>query len=144
VVELTLEKIQKDRKAELYFTSFFEGLDYFKELSGSSGLEIDYVKNGKYNTPTLDLTESLESEGKSVFPETEYLIVDEGRSASENSVVLVRGTHVIGYGFVESEGHSGFINEDDLVKRFEPLPELELVIRKYTEKGRFQKKLFLD
>jgi len=144
VVELTLEKIQKDRKAELYFTSFFEGLDYFKELSGTSGVELDYVKNGKHNTPTLDLTESLEGEGKSIFPETQYLIVDEGRSAFENSVVLVRGTHVIGYGFVESEGHSGFINEDDLVRKFEHIPELELVIRKYTEKGRYQKKLFLD
>lgn len=142
-VELKLEKIKKDQKAELYFTTFFEGLDYFKELSSSTGIEIDYIKNGKHNTPTLDLTSSIE-EGKSLFPETEYVIVDEGRSASENSVVLVRGTHVIGYGFIESEDHSGFIHEDDLLKRFDPIPELELVIRKYTEKGRYQKKVFLD
>ena len=143
-VELSLEKIKIGQKAEIYFTSFFEGLDYFKELSSSSGIEIQYIKNGKHNTPTLDLSSFLEGEGKSIFPETEYLIVDEGRSASENSVVLVRGTHVIGYGFVESENHDGYLSEDDLIKKFDPLPELELVIRKYTEKGRYQKMLYFD
>jgi len=143
-VELKLEKIIKGQKAEIYFTSFFEGLDYFKELSSSSSIEIQYVKNGKHNTPTLDLTSSLEGEGKSIFPEKKYLIIDEGRSASEKSVVFVRGTHVIGYGFVEGEGHNGYIDEDDLIKRFEPIPELELVIRKYTEKGRFQEILYFD
>ncbi len=143
-VKLTLEKIKKDQKAELYFTTFFEGLDYFKELSSASGIEIDYIKNGKHNTPTLDLTSALEGEGKSIFPETEYLIVDEGRSASENSVVYVRGTHVVGYGFVNSENHDGYLSEDDLIKKFDHLPELELVIRKYTEKGRYQKMLYFN
>jgi len=142
--KLTLEKLMKGEKAELFFTSFFEGLDYFKELSDSTNIELTYVKNGKHNTPTLDLTEALESEGKSIFPESEYIILDEGRSASENSVVHVRGTHVIGYGFIDRELHSGNLNEADLIKTFDPFPELELVIRKYTEKGRYQKKLYLD
>jgi DNA polymerase-3 subunit epsilon len=141
--KLTLEKIKKGEKAELFFTSYFEGLDYFKELSDSTGVELSYVKNGKHSTPTLDLTSALESDG-AIFPETEYLIVDEGRLASENSVVYVRGTHVIGYGFVDREQHNGNLEEADLIKKFEPLPELELVIRKYTEKGRYQKKLVLD
>jgi len=144
LVELTLEKLKKDQKAELYFTTFYEGLDYFKELSSSSGIEIEYIKNGKHNTPTLNLTPAFEGEGKSIFPEKEYLIVDEGRSASEQSVVLIRGTHVIGYGFVADDGNDGYLNEDDLIKRFDPLPELELVIRKYTEKGRYQKMLYFD
>lgn len=142
--KLTLEKLMKGEKAELFFTSFFEGLDYFKELSDSTNIELTYVKNGKHNTPTLDLTEALGSEGKSIFPESEYIILDEGRSASENSVVHVRGTHVIGYGFIDRELHSGNLNEADLIKTFDPFPELELVIRKYTEKGRYQKKLYLD
>lgn len=143
VVELTLEKIEKNRKAELFFTTFFEGLDYFKELSGSSGVEINYVKNGKHSTPTLDLTELVGNDGKTIFPETEYLVIDEGRSAFEQSIVLVRGTHVVGYGFVESDAPNTYPNEDHLIKRFEPIAELELVIRKYTEKGRYLKKLDL-
>lgn len=143
-VLLKLEKIKKGQKAEVFFTTFFEGLDYFKEMASKAEMEIDYVKNGKHNTPTLNLTATADSEGSSIFPEKEYLIVDEGRTAFEKSVVYVRGTHVIGYGFVDGEAHDGRLSEDDLIKRFNPLPELELVIRTYTEKGRYQKLLYLD
>jgi hypothetical protein len=113
-------------------------------LADASGLNLEFVKNGKYNTPTLDYTERIEIHNESIFPETEYVIIDEGRTASEKSLVLVRGTHVIGYGFVEDESNDQLFHTDDLTRRFDPLPELELVIRKYTEKGRFQKKVVLD
>ena len=141
---LTLEKIKKSGKGELYFTNYYEGLDYFRDLSEESDMEIQYRKRGKFRIPYLDLTANLESENRSVFPENEFLVIDEGRSATEKSVVHVRGTHVLGYSFVDddSEEHETVLEFKE--KAFKPIPEMELVIRKYMEKGRFQKIVRLD
>ncbi|MEM9052944.1 MAG: exonuclease domain-containing protein [Bacteroidota bacterium] len=141
-ITLSLQKIRSRKKAELFFSSFYEGLDYFKELSSATSIELDFVKNGKHQTPTLKVPNY--DDPKDLFPENEFYVFDEGRSALEESFILVKGTHVIGYGFAEESEINGELTEDDLSKTFSHLPHLELVMRTFIQKGRYQRILELD
>jgi DNA polymerase-3 subunit epsilon len=141
---LYLDKWRKEERAELCFTNYHEGFHYLKEIAGTGNLELNFMKNGKYQTPMIDLSYYVEENRGGLFPEEEYAIIDEGRRAGEKSAVLVQGTQVVGYGFFEEELSKSLLSADDLDKCFDPIPELELVIRKYTEKGRYQKILPLD
>lgn len=140
---LYLDKWKKEMKAELCFTSFHEGLHYMKKLADNGDLILEFEKNGKFQTPMIDLSTVLDGNGTLLFPEDEYAILDEGRTAEEMSAVLVKGTHVQGYRYIDKNTSDEFLSFDILERTFAPIPELELVIRKYTEKGRYQKILDL-
>jgi len=135
-IKLRLEKIRPRLKADVFFSSFHEGLQYFKDRSQEVGISLDFVKNGKYQTPTLMVDVH---KGEQLFPQDEFYVFDEGRVAQEESFILVKGTHVIGYGFSNTLTGDTRISEDELIRTFKPLPHLELVMRTFLQKGRYQR-----
>ena len=143
-VTLYLERAKRNHRAELYITNFHERLNYLNGISSESGSPVDFLKKGKHQTPFIDLTASLENGHNGIIPEDEYVIIDEGRVATEKSAILVQGTKVNGYGFIGVESQIKDLSSSNLEKHFSPLPELELVVRKYREKGRVQQILPLD
>jgi DNA polymerase-3 subunit epsilon len=141
-LKLTLEKFNRRKKAEILFTTFHEGLEYFKQATEGGMLELEFYKNGKHRTPTIRIEERKEF--VSVFSESEFYLFDEGRTANESAFIHVRGTHILGYGFVEDNHADRLPGDEWLVKTFMPTPELELVVRSYMAKGRFQKMIEVD
>src|SRR5690606_30765922 len=95
-----IKPFQKNLRGLWYFQDYFDAKRKLKSLEASlKGDHFIYREGGrskeeylKHNTKV----DQLKRDAK--FPTENLVIVGEGRTAGEKSLVLVRGDHVIGYG----------------------------------------------
>jgi hypothetical protein len=120
------------------FSNFYEGFYFLKDLAQEAGL---FLSSQNKEEPFISIN------GKSndisfldeLFPSLPYLVVDEGRHAGERVVVLAEGNRVFGYRFIDAEEGLNDLQNEDLEVYFSEAPELEMVLRKFIAKKRFER-----
>jgi len=133
-IHYTLLKRREGRKASAVFANFYEGLDFLKNVAARAGIEVTQLPNGRHSVPGLILPADQELQTEN---QKHYAIVDEGRKASERSMILVEGSVVRGYGFYDVDSPLSGLKTEELSYTFQDLPELEMVTRKFIEKKRY-------
>lgn len=140
-----LKKYHKKDKPEMTFGSFYEGLDYLKEIASKHSLRLVSSGNDKSIPPHLDLdeVEFTDELYSMIFPSESCIIIDEGLSAMERTIVLIENGAVIGAGYFHKDSSLTQLSLDDMSIKFDHAPELEMVVRKFIEKGRFEQKVII-
>lgn len=120
------------------------GLWYFKEYLDARGklkkLERElkdetfaYREGGKSKEEIVRHNRKVDGLSKEArFPTDHLVIVGEGRAIGEKSLVLVRGQHVIGYGYTEASEEEIFARPESFItRRFFQHLAVNLATRKY-------------
>ncbi len=143
---IVLAKRRGNDKALICFSSFFEGLDFLKFKAKEWDIHVSQISAGYTPIPGIVLGEYADPETYSNFSllSGHFLIEDEGRNIDEKTIVLVKDGMPVGFGYYDfNHAPSGF-DQSDLQYRFGLHPELEMVIRKFIEKKRFERIIPLD
>ncbi len=140
-VKIELRKRRKNDHPEMAFGNFYEGLDYLKSVSDNMGLEITMNPNDKSIPPhiTIEGGELSEEVYSKIFPNKNYFVVDEGHIASERCLIMVEEGAVVGAGYYDMESTENHLEPDSMPIKFGHLPELEMILRKFIDKKRFEK-----
>jgi DNA polymerase-3 subunit epsilon len=137
---LVLEKLKsKEPDTMLVFSNFFEGRDHLNFLAEKWRKPIINLGSGKRSLPALELNEGMDVESGFSKLSGTVILVDEGRYANERTRILVKNGVVLGFGYYDNDFQFSNDPLDDLQVNFKYFPELEYVIRKFVEKGRFEK-----
>lgn len=139
----------EDKSGEMYFRikplkKGMQGLWYFRDYldarkklrSLESELRTEkflYREGGKTKEEIVKNNQKVEKLSKDArFPSDHLVIVGEGRSMGERSLILVRNNHVVGYGYTEAPEEAIFENPDFYItKRFVHHLGVDLAARKY-------------
>jgi hypothetical protein len=122
----------------MVYTNFFEGKDHLAKLSAEWGVPLKDVTIGRRPFPALPLeNEELLREGISPL-RGRLILTDEGRSASERTRIYIENGAVLGYGYYDNDFVFTDDPSNDMQVGFTPRAELELVARKFIEKGRYE------
>jgi DNA polymerase-3 subunit epsilon len=143
---IVLAKRRSHDKALIYFSNFFEGLDFLKFKAKEWDKHVVQVATGHKPIPGIVLGENADAESYSEFAllSGNFLIEDEGRNIDEKTIVLVRDGLPIGFGYYDFHYAPTTFEHSDLQYHFGSHPELEMVIRKFIEKKRFERIIRLD
>lgn len=137
--QLVLLKCREGKNAQKVFGNFYEGLDYLKLHASEVGSEITQMPYGRRTAPGIAVSNGNHASNGS----SHYIIVDEGRKVDERALVLVRENKVLGFGFYDTLTPRTTLESADLQYKFNDHPELEMVIRKFIEKKRYEQILNL-
>ncbi len=143
---LMLLKRKTNEKALIYFSTFYEGLDFLKFKAKEWQLNVSQFQSGSRQVPGIVIGQDMEPSEYNSFEllNGHYYIEDEGRNIEEKSLILVEHGLPIGFGYYDFDhAPSSFLSED-LQHHFGPYPELEMIIRKFIEKKRFERIIRLD
>jgi DNA polymerase-3 subunit epsilon len=140
--QLILMKRRRGSRPERVFANFYEGLDFLKGVAEQSDAEITQIPYGRKTVPGIDLDTGGTSNSKNGM--SRYLILDEGRHVMERTLILVEKDVVVGYGYFDSDVAITDFERDDVQFAFHAHPELEMVVRKFVEKKRFERILHLS
>lgn len=140
---------QADRTGEMFFRikplkKGMQGLWYFRDYLDARkklrGLESElrtekilYREGGKTKEEIVKHNQKVEKLSKDArFPSDHLVIVGEGKTMGERSLILVRNNHVVGYGYTDVSEEAIFENPDIFVtKRFVHHLGVDLAARKY-------------
>lgn len=142
---IELKKCRKNDKPEMTFGNFYEGLDYLKDIASTHTIRLVTSGNEKTTPPHLDLDDVAFTDEiyALIFPSETCLIIDEGLTAIERTIVLIEEGAVTGAGYFNKDMGYTHLSLDDMSIKFEHAPELEMVVRKFIEKGRFEQKIII-
>lgn len=139
VPHLMLQKHRQGDDAVVVYSNFFEGKSHFEALSKEWNVPIANIGSPKRTSPALPIVEGVHLEAGISPLRDRTIIIDEGRYASEHTRVMMENGVVIGYGYYDADFQFSPNPFDDIQVLFKPVPELEYVVRKFIEKGRFEK-----
>lgn len=134
-----LKRRRAGRDAKMVFGSFFEGLDYLKKLSLQKGYELstaDDFNNGKQKTPVMHV-QGFPIE--KVLPAQSAIIIDDALNVSERVAIILKKGMPVGYALLDVEEPIYDFPEENLKFQFSNYPEMEMVIRTFLAKDRFEK-----
>ncbi len=84
-----------------------------------------------YNERAIEAKEALDTN----FLQPDFILIDKGRNADENAVILIENGEYQGFGYVEMESLSGQVDElRDSVKFYEHNPEVMRILQSYMAK----------
>lgn len=143
---LTLKKLRSGQSSEALevFSNFFQAAHFLKEVSEKTGLELEEKDMGKFTRYRLFLNGSGNTDLKELLQPGSFLLTDEARTASERAVVLITGGMVRGYGYRNIDEQLTHFNEELLDVRLSPKPELEMVVRHFLEKKKYDQLIKLS
>lgn len=133
---LTIKKRRRNDDPLVVFSSYYEGLDYLKKLSGHHDLTFEERKIGKYNQPMVSIGNDYEP---LLFPNSKYAIVDEAPEIHQKTLILVEDEARVSLGYVDNSSSLENISSDDLQLTLPFRPEHMMIIRHYLRKSRYEK-----
>lgn len=131
-----IRPFQKNLRGLWYFQDYFDAKKKLKSLEASlKGDHFVYREGGRSKEEYLRhnaKVEHLKRDAK--FPSENLVIVGEGRTMGEKSLILVRDDHVLGYGYTEASLDEIYQTpEAFLTRRFYQHLGVDLVARKYIK-----------
>ncbi len=117
-----------------YFRDYFEARKKLRALESQLRSEkFLYREGGKSKEEIFRHNQKVEQLSRDArFPADNLVIVGEGRTLGERSLVLVRGNHVLGYGYTEATEEAVYRTpEVFLTKRFSRHLGIDLACRRY-------------
>ncbi|MCA1762129.1 MAG: hypothetical protein LC664_03915 [Flavobacteriales bacterium] len=144
--QLALRKLRTGQSATAVevFSNFYQGLDFLKDLSENAGLKLEEKNMGKFKQYRLLLNGSGNADVKQLMQPGSFLLTDEARNASERAVVLMDKGTVRGYGYFDIEMPLMKFSAEDLDIKLSPKPELEMVVRHFLEKKKYDQLIKLS
>ncbi len=140
--QLEIEKIKQGVNPIISFVSISEGNTILRKLIKEFKLcnELTSLENTKGNCNNIENTEDYNKKvdkliRKLTFDHENFVIVDKGRNAHENSVILIEDGEYKGFGFVELARQ--FSNIDILKSVITPMKsnrEVKSIIQRYLSK----------
>ncbi len=125
---------KKGIEAAWYFRDYFDAKKKLKELDGKISIEkFLYREGGKSKEEILKKNQQVEALARLArFPSDHLIILGEGRSMGEKSFILVRGGHVLGYGYSE-QGEEEIVAQPEnyLSRRFFQHLGADLTTKRY-------------
>ncbi len=125
---------QKNIRGLWYFRDYFDAKKKLKSLDGElKGETFAYREGGKSKEEILKHNQKFDLLSKEArFPADHLVIIGEGRTLGEKSLVLIRNNHVLGYGYTDASEDDIYNNPEAFVsRRFYQHLGVDLVARKY-------------
>ena len=129
-----IKAYRKETEGLWYFTTLEAAKRKLKELKRTLRDEtFIYREGGKSKEEILRHNQKVEGLTKSArFPADNLVLVGEGRTMGEKSVVVIRKNHVLGYGHTSDSDEEIYANPDKyLSRRYSSHPGADLVARKH-------------
>lgn len=137
---LVLKRRKEGNDPIMIFGSFSEGLEFLKELGQKDGFDFmpSLVQNRK--SPFIQLHDrSFDDVASSIIPDHSYVILDEASTVLERMVVLVKQGMPMGYGVIDANEPMYGFDEGVVKHAFSNFPEMEMILRVYLGKNKFEK-----
>lgn len=138
VPHMLLTKRQKDTDALLVFANFYEGKAHLENLAKEWGIPLKDVRLGRRPFPALPMTDERALARGVSSMRGKVVLTDEGRNVSEHTRIYLDSGSVMGYGYYDNGDPLSEFDLDRIQEVFTPYAELELVARKFVEKGRYE------
>jgi DNA polymerase-3 subunit epsilon len=137
---LVLKKRKKETQNLFVFSNFYEGFDRLKELSDKSGSNIKSQGDERFKTHFLEFhkAEYDEYEVLKRLNGEDFWVVDEGKLASERTALKVEAGFPISMGTLNTNNYHDLRNAAMDDYSFESFPELEMILRNFISKNRFE------
>ena len=137
---LVLKRKKEGRNPLMIFGNFYEGLDYIKKLADEKGFDFHPSLFRNRKSPFIKSTDgSSINLLKTAIPSDSYVVIDEASSVTERIAILVRNGRATGYGVIDASEPLSHLNEDFIQHQFADFPEMEMIVRSYLSKDRFEK-----
>lgn len=137
---LVLKRKKEGDLPLMIFGNFFEGLDYIKKIGQERGLEFNPALFSNRKSPFIKLSnESSQSLLDAAIPSDSYIVIDEASTVNERMAILVKNGRASGYGVIDASEPLSYLDEDFVQYRFADYPEMEMIVRTYISKNRFEK-----
>ncbi len=137
---LVLKRKKEGQNALMIFGNFHEGLDYIKNIGLENGLDYYPSLFGNRKSPFIKSTNgSLKNLLEVVIPSDSYVVIDEAATVNERIAILVKKGRAIGYGIIDAAEPMSHLNEDFVQHQLIDCPEMEMIVRSYLSKNRFEK-----
>ncbi len=143
VIVTELHKMEKYFKIKAYRKDV-EGLWYFKNLESAKkklnelkrALKDNtfiYREGGKSKEEILRHNQKVDSLAKITrFPADNLILIGEGRTLGEKSVIVIRKNHVLGHGYTSDSDEEIYANPDKYLSRlYKSHPGVDLLARKH-------------
>lgn len=141
-----LRKYKLGESPVVAFTNFFEGLDFLK--SQSEGMDLRLVETFRKRWKTeFALMDKFSEETyplASLLPRDSYLLIDEGVDVEHRTLIYVIEGVVKGYSQARKDDAIDISDLDGIEFTFAPYAELDLVVRQFLAKGKFEKRVELS
>lgn len=133
-VNFRIRPLRKGMTGLWYFRDYFDARKKLRSLEQELKTEkFLYRESGKTKEEILKHNQKVEKLSKEArFPTDHLIIMGEGRSLGEKSLILVRNNHVLGYGYSEAGADEIIENPESFItKRFVYHLGADLAARKY-------------
>ncbi len=117
--------------------TYTEGSCFYHQIGQCRGACVGLETAESYNERANDAKERMNTQF-----ESDFFIIDKGKSADEAAVVLVEDGHVRGFGYVNTDlssgTHEGATTEDffECIKRFKPSADANKVVRLFLHQNK--------
>lgn len=129
-----IRPMKKNLTGLWYFRDYFDARKKLKSLEQElKGEVFAYRESGKTKEEIVRHNKKVEVLSKEArFPSDNLVIVGEGRTLGEKSVIVVRNNHVLGYGYTEASEEEIYQGPEKFIQRrfFQHLG-VDLAARKY-------------
>ncbi len=139
VPHLVLEKRGNHSEAALVFTNFFEARHHLEVLAQRWNTPLSIISQGRRSAPALAIPEKVSESGNISSLNDTLIFVDEGRYVKEHCRIFIEKGAVLGYGYYDEDYQFSPQPLDDVQATLSALPEQEYAVRKFMEKGRFER-----
>lgn len=140
-----LDKIKAHDDPKMVFGSFFEGLEYLKKVAHQRNFELLGVNQNSDTKRKVPV--EVHSDGRPlewILPRNTMVVLDEASHVNERVALFVKDGIPRGYSIVDIGQSFTDFDDSTLTYRFGDYPELEMVLRKYIAKGRYEKIIRID
>ena len=141
---LFLSRKRKDEDELVVFSTYYEGLNYLKNLASNNGLNYRERRFGKYLQPQVHSENGLDLLNDIVYKSSRYAIIDEAPEVNQKTIILIENEKVAGYSFLDESDQRFDLDSDQLDQSFDSFPELMMIVRQYLHKNRYEKVISLQ
>jgi len=137
---LVLKRRKEGNDPIMIFGSFTEGLDFLKEIGQKDGFKFSPSLFQNRKSPFIQLNNgSFDDLASAIIPDDSYVILDEASTVRERMAILVKQGMPMGYGIIDADEPIRDFDEGWVKHSFSHFPEMEMILRVYLNKNRFEK-----
>lgn len=117
--QFRIRPYKKNLQGLWYFQDYLEAKSRLRQLDAKlKDQKFAYREGGKSKEEILRQNQKVEALAKEArFPSENLIILGEGRTIGEKSLVLVRGGHVLGYGYTDASEEDIYENPEGYITR---------------------------
>lgn len=145
--EILILERRKNKITEpiVVFGTFYEGFNFLKSIGQKQQFEFKPELFHNKKSPFIRIKDNdLTTISNAIIPNDDFVILDEAATVNEQFAVLVKQGMPRGYSVLDANQPVTTFKDEDIDFSFSHFPEMEMVIRAFLSKKRFERIIRLN